>query len=63
MDEEGLDLAEAGYYTLDENMHRVYLKVGNKKKAKVSAEIVAKNKRGLDWSREWKTGKRQNLDI
>ncbi|KAJ2935378.1 hypothetical protein H1R20_g1715, partial [Candolleomyces eurysporus] len=56
MEEEGLDVEEAGYFTFSEILHRVYKQVGNRaKEAEVEDELV-QIAMGLLAAREWRTG-------
>ncbi|RXW13218.1 hypothetical protein EST38_g12633 [Candolleomyces aberdarensis] len=56
MEEEGLDMKDAGYFTFPEILHRVYQKVGNRAKMEEAGGEVMRTAKGLIQVEEWTTG-------
>ncbi|RXW17136.1 hypothetical protein EST38_g8724 [Candolleomyces aberdarensis] len=56
MEEEGLDVEEAGYFTFSEILHRVYKQVGNRAKEDEVGNALVRIAMGLLAAREWRTG-------
>jgi hypothetical protein len=56
MEEEGLDVEPAGYFTFQEIIHRVYKQVGNLAKADELGRDILRTATSLLGAQEWRNG-------